>query len=663
MPAAAPRSLAAFGVDEAVAWRLTSLGPHRIAVGTFDFSFRGGTLGVIAGDRLVELAAAARQERVPLFLEVRTGGVRVDEGPAALSQMPRVAHAFEQHRRAGLLQVTTLRDPSFGGVPAGFALAADVIVGTPGARTGFLGPPVVRALGQTPARGGPEPLADVVLPEAEQAEWIARLLDVLAGQPGPLAPVVVGTASLDRAVDGLVVLAGCRRGVPRPGATVGLASVAGRPVAWVALSERDDPGPPGPAAYAAVRQHLLLAERLGLPVVALVATGGADPSATADRANIAGEIAATTTCFASLAVPTSALVTGRATSGGAMALMGADRVVIDRKATVDVLPPAGLAGLHQRAKDESGGAGAAPPRSGAHEVVADGVADAADDLADPERLRAELVALASELKAGARLDRWTAAARRWQPIRGEVTRTDGTSVDVAPVRAPAVYEVVVAQLRALVRDGTVAVGDRLPGERDLAVALAVSRSSLRRAVAELVEAGALEVRHGSGTYVLAQEGAADALARTLADQNADLPALMEARRAVEVELASLAAERRTEADLTAIRRGLARMEEEVRQGRRGAEGDAMFHHAVWVAAHSPALEAMTRAMAADITRLREESLAQPDRPTRSLRAHALVLAAIGVGDPWAARAAMRAHLDEVRDTVLGRLSDRPGTQR
>jgi GntR family transcriptional repressor for pyruvate dehydrogenase complex len=224
----------------------------------------------------------------------------------------------------------------------------------------------------------------------------------------------------------------------------------------------------------------------------------------------------------------------------------------------------------------------------------------------------------------------------------------------ARVERSPLYKQVLERIQGLVNTGALVPGDQLPAERELAAQLGVSRTSLRQALTALEAVGMVEIRHGAGAYLVATEPdqVVVSLAVTLADQNRRLPDAMEARMALERFIAGLAASRRTEEDLERARRALARMEQEVEAGGLGTGGDADFHEALWAAAHNEVLKRLLEGLQSHVTRIREESLSQADRPQRSLAAHWRILEAVELGDPAAAVAAMDAHLWEVADTVL-----------
>ncbi|MFI6872615.1 FadR/GntR family transcriptional regulator [Streptomyces sp. NPDC050400] len=217
---------------------------------------------------------------------------------------------------------------------------------------------------------------------------------------------------------------------------------------------------------------------------------------------------------------------------------------------------------------------------------------------------------------------------------------------------PRLYEQVLDRLRAYVAEGGLRAGDRLPTERDLAARLGVSRASVKQAIVVLEVQGLVEVRHGGGTY-LVRDGldVAEPVER-LVERKKRLPDVLEAREALETKLAELAAERRTDENLTALRAALDRMAEDIGTGGLGIEGDRLFHAAVTAAAHSALLAAFMREIDEPIAESRTESLRQPRRPGRSLAQHRAILTAIEAGDGRGAAAAMRRHVRSVAKVRL-----------
>ncbi|MEV7646937.1 FCD domain-containing protein [Arthrobacter sp. NPDC089319] len=221
------------------------------------------------------------------------------------------------------------------------------------------------------------------------------------------------------------------------------------------------------------------------------------------------------------------------------------------------------------------------------------------------------------------------------------------------VRRP-LYKQVNDRITQLIKEGVLNVGDRLPSERALSASLGVSRHSLRQALSALQTRGLIEIRHGSGAYLIDREPGqvASNLAEALIDSTEDLPYVMETRFAIEPFITGLAAERSTPADLRAIRDALNMMEREIADGESGEQGDIAFHAAVLAAAHNPTLADFMTRLQPDMARLREEALAQPTTPQLALDAHHAILAAIEAGDRERAVRAAHDHLVDAAEALL-----------
>jgi GntR family transcriptional repressor for pyruvate dehydrogenase complex len=225
-----------------------------------------------------------------------------------------------------------------------------------------------------------------------------------------------------------------------------------------------------------------------------------------------------------------------------------------------------------------------------------------------------------------------------------------------PVLRSRLYEQVADQISTWITENGLAPGDRLPPERELAQRLGVSRATLSQALVALEVIGVVVVRHGDGTVLTERARTAPVIEaiRAHADR---LPEIIEARDALESKLAALAASRRTDADLAAIRAALEEMERDIEAGGRGVEADEQFHGAITAAARSELLTQMMAAIHDLIRETRLESLSQPGRPRESLAGHRRVAEAIAAGDPDAAAQAMHEHVMLVSDVAL--LRDRP----
>lgn len=213
------------------------------------------------------------------------------------------------------------------------------------------------------------------------------------------------------------------------------------------------------------------------------------------------------------------------------------------------------------------------------------------------------------------------------------------------------YRQIAEQLRSLMTSGEFKAGSRLPAERDLAKQLGVSRPSVREALIALEVEGWVEVRTGSGVYVLPRNGSA------ATGHAAQVPAtewgpleLLRARRVIEGEIAALAAAHAKRRHLQAIGESIESMRQDIDHGVSPLEGDRAFHTAVaqasdnvvlletvqtfWDARHGPLFERLGGHFeTAPVWRL-------------AVAEHEAVLAAIRVHDADAARTAMQQHMDK-----------------
>ncbi len=382
------------GLDEAVLSASGAIDGIPVVVAVMDFAFLGGSLGSVAGDRIVGAAEAALARNAPFIVVTASGGARMQEGAVSLMQMARTSAAMARLDSAGILTVSVISDPTYGGVAASFATLADIVIAEPGARLGFAGRRVIE---QTVRRKLPaefqtaEFLAargfiDRIVPRPQQRREIARLLRVGVGRPAAApapteAPssVLVSDAGklpagdawervrqardLSRptmldyagtAFDSFQELAGDRMGGGDCPALIGGPAWLGeRPVMLIGqqkghtaqeLTARNF-GMPGPAGYRKAIRLMQLAEKWGIPVVTLIDTPGADPGPGAEEQGQAYAIAECLRTLAALRVPAVAVVIGEGGSGGALALAATNRVLILENGVYSVISPEGCAAI------------------------------------------------------------------------------------------------------------------------------------------------------------------------------------------------------------------------------------------------------------------------------------------------------------------------------
>jgi len=109
----------------------------------FEFSFMGGSMGQVVGEKFVQACEIALEERMPLLCFAASGGARMQEALFSLMQMAKTSAAIERLRQQGIPFFSVLTDPVYGGVSASLAMLGDVIISEPNALIGFAGPRVI----------------------------------------------------------------------------------------------------------------------------------------------------------------------------------------------------------------------------------------------------------------------------------------------------------------------------------------------------------------------------------------------------------------------------------------------------------------------------------------------------------------------------------------
>ncbi|KQU82920.1 GntR family transcriptional regulator [Variovorax sp. Root318D1] len=204
-------------------------------------------------------------------------------------------------------------------------------------------------------------------------------------------------------------------------------------------------------------------------------------------------------------------------------------------------------------------------------------------------------------------------------------------------------------LAAEVRSGRLSEGDRLPTEAALAEQFGVSRTVVREAVSRLKSLGLLDSRQGSGVYVRAAGVEPLRFEMPHVASREAVIQMVELRRALEAEVAALAAERRTPEDVQRIRDAIDSLHAAVAAGGNGADEDVRFHRAIAEAARNPFLIGTLQYLrqflhgATRVTRANEARRA--DFARQVAQEHAQIVEAIEAGDPLRAREAAKSHMD------------------
>src|SRR6266851_2752480 len=131
------------GSLEAAMWGTGSIGGLPIVVAVADFAFMGGSMGSAVGEAITRAAELALSTRTPLLVISASGGARMQEGCVSLMQLAKTSQAVGRLNEEGLLFISLLTDPTYGGVSASFAMLGDLLVSEPGSYIGFAGPKVI----------------------------------------------------------------------------------------------------------------------------------------------------------------------------------------------------------------------------------------------------------------------------------------------------------------------------------------------------------------------------------------------------------------------------------------------------------------------------------------------------------------------------------------
>jgi acetyl-CoA carboxylase carboxyl transferase subunit beta len=179
----------ASGRNDAVLVGVGKIEGQRAAVGLMDFSFMGGSMGIVVGEKLARLFDHAVERRLPVVVFSSSGGARMQEGALSLMQMAKVALAIGRLRDARLPYISVLSDPTTGGVAASFSMLGDLNLAEPGALVGFAGRRVIE---QTTNERLPENfqraefllehgMLDMIVTRDQLRFTIATLLKMLTG--------------------------------------------------------------------------------------------------------------------------------------------------------------------------------------------------------------------------------------------------------------------------------------------------------------------------------------------------------------------------------------------------------------------------------------------------------------------------------------------------
>jgi acetyl-CoA carboxylase carboxyl transferase subunit beta len=165
-----------------------------VQLGVMDFSFIGGSMGSVVGEKLARAGLRSLEKRQPLMIVSASGGARMMEGIFSLMQMAKTSTVLSRLHEEGIPYISILTDPTTGGVTASYAMLGDIIVAEPHALIGFAGPRVIE---QTIKQELPEGfqrsefllehgMLDLIVDRRQMKGELARVLRHMLGHPAPV---------------------------------------------------------------------------------------------------------------------------------------------------------------------------------------------------------------------------------------------------------------------------------------------------------------------------------------------------------------------------------------------------------------------------------------------------------------------------------------------
>ena len=369
------------GLPEAIVTGTALIDGYECVVIASAFEFLAGSIGQVAADSIVAAYTHATDVGLPVLALPCSGGTRMQEGTSAFFRMIDIAEAAQRHRRSGNLSIAWMRNPTTGGVLASWGSLGQITFAEPGALVGFLGPRIFETLtgekfpegiqtSESLARAG---VVDGVVALNDLRVTVATILDVdinkeptpVAARPDAPEPSVPSISSCLASTErinrpGFVeFISQCTEVTELHGTTQGersdmlrlaLARIDGVSCIVVGQdrSAQASGASLGPSALRQARRGFALADELGLPIVTIVDTTGAELSVDAELGALACEIACCMADLGAAVVPSVGVVLGRGCGGGALALLATDAVIAAQHAWVSPLPLEGASAIRFR---------------------------------------------------------------------------------------------------------------------------------------------------------------------------------------------------------------------------------------------------------------------------------------------------------------------------
>jgi GntR family transcriptional regulator, transcriptional repressor for pyruvate dehydrogenase complex len=223
-----------------------------------------------------------------------------------------------------------------------------------------------------------------------------------------------------------------------------------------------------------------------------------------------------------------------------------------------------------------------------------------------------------------------------------------------PIQSSKVFEKIAEQIEKRILSGELRSGDRLPTERELSEQFQASRTAVREAMKTLAQRGLVDMRPGRGTIVI--DGTSQAMRNSLGlmmmvGQAGNSANLVEVREIIEPGIAALAAVRATEEEITAMREAVRVMDANLNEADAFIAADNDFHRALAKGTQNALILTLVDSIVDLLSEQRKQIFSLSGAPERGQIHHKRILDSVVQHDAEAAREAMRAHLQQVREDV------------
>lgn len=224
----------------------------------------------------------------------------------------------------------------------------------------------------------------------------------------------------------------------------------------------------------------------------------------------------------------------------------------------------------------------------------------------------------------------------------------------SPIQSSKVFEKIAEQIEKRILSGELRSGDRLPTERELSEQFQASRTAVREAMKTLAQRGLVDMRPGRGTIVI--DGTSQAMRNSLGlmmmvGQSGDSTNLVEVREIIEPGIAALAAIRATEEEIMAMREAVRVMDANLNEADAFIAADNDFHRALAKGTQNVLVLTLVDSIVDLLSEQRKQIFSLGGAPERGQIHHKRILDSVVRHDAEAAREAMRAHLQQVREDV------------